>query len=310
MSSEEKPKKKLDFVIAREGSKPLLVSSEKLTSAVLKGEIIGEDLIFHESLKVWTKARYVKGVRSLIARLENTDHKKNIASEVEDDELLDENSEDNNEPLKEKDYPRNYAELPPILAAHVTASAPKQVTPPVSSVSQCQVVGEGSIRLPLDAYVDPYPTHKLPTISKVKNFIQYGIIGCFLLMLLYNFYPSYNEGKEFPDFIQGKITLNGEPVRMGSIIVQGSGKETGGTIDAQGNYRLDDPPKGSLKVKVNAFPIYSGFAGELKKNLNEKGQKKKFNPLAKYESYENELKIDYHGGIKIQDLLLETNDHP
>ena len=70
MSSENKEDKSLHLIVAKEGSKPLILSPENLKEMILRGEIKGDDLIYRDNLKVWTKARDVKGLRSLIARLE------------------------------------------------------------------------------------------------------------------------------------------------------------------------------------------------------------------------------------------------
>ena len=59
-----------DFIVARENQRPLVVSREKLVLLVKELEIKGEDLIYCDKQKVWKKARNVKGLRSLIARLE------------------------------------------------------------------------------------------------------------------------------------------------------------------------------------------------------------------------------------------------
>ncbi|MFZ9794136.1 MAG: GYF domain-containing protein, partial [Gemmataceae bacterium] len=66
----EKPKKIDAFIVAKAGSKIVFVTPEEIKKLVRRGLITGDDLVYRKNLKVWTPARDVKGLRSLIKRIE------------------------------------------------------------------------------------------------------------------------------------------------------------------------------------------------------------------------------------------------
>jgi len=115
--SDNKEERK-DFIVARENQKPLVVSREKLVLLVKELEINGEDLIYCDKQKVWKKARNVKGLRSLIARLEtglNDDSSDPDQDIGQEEDLLDDILFKKNE---EKELPiQRFIPLPEILAS-------------------------------------------------------------------------------------------------------------------------------------------------------------------------------------------------
>lgn len=311
MSFENKEEKRLDFIVAKEGNKPLILSPEKLKELVSKGEIKGDDLIFRENLKVWTKARYVKGLRSLIAKLESSSLVEGADSEDDliDDLLNDIDAEEEKTVPKESIENQKTSELPPALASIVAARNAK-----INSHAPSVDTGESGINHAISKMrsgeigSEKYPEIKLPSSSTVKTYVQYGIIGCFLLVLLYHFFPRSNgEVITATEYLHGGITLNGEPLRNGSIVVMGSdGKEVYGFIEPRGTYRVEDPPRGFLKMKIISFPPPPTGTVEPKKEAKAKAKEKTTSPLAKYASYENEISIDYQGGKKVFDLKLSS----
>ena len=106
-----------DFIVARENQRPLVVSREKLVLLVKELEIKGEDLIYCDKQKVWKKARNVKGLRSLIARLEtglNDDSSDPEQDLGQEDDLMDDILFKKNE---EKELPvQRFVPFPEILS--------------------------------------------------------------------------------------------------------------------------------------------------------------------------------------------------
>ena len=62
----------ISFHLAQEGKQPLRLTAEILKKMAAMREITGDDLLYSKSLGKWTKARYVKGLRTLFSQLEKT----------------------------------------------------------------------------------------------------------------------------------------------------------------------------------------------------------------------------------------------
>jgi hypothetical protein len=79
------------------------------------------------------------------------------------------------------------------------------------------------------------------------------------------------------------------------------GKTSMGIITSAGNYKITNPPKGDLKFKVTPYAPPAD-------NLVTKGLPKikgaPYFPPA-YNKYENELALNYKGGIKVFDINLK-----
>jgi hypothetical protein len=291
------------FIVAKEGYKPMMLLPEKLKEMVSNAEIKGDDLIFHESIKVWTRARFVKGLRSLIAKLEASSTAEGEDSDEDFlDDLLDESGVSEEE-IQNKSHPENSkkSELPPILAAVVAArNENNNGSFHERAVNDALNQSLGRMGLRDIASSDRYPEIKLPPASEVKKYVQYGIIGCFLLLLLYYFYPrSKGEATMATEYIHGKISMDGEPLKIGSIVVKGpDGKEVFGYVEPGGTYKVENPPLGKLKFKFFATPVYHMYV---------KGQKKEDNKktaTTKFETFDNDIGCEYQGGRKHFDLSL------
>ena len=187
MSSENKEEKRLDFIVAKEGNKPLILSPEKLKELVSKGEIKGDDLIFRENLKVWTKARYVKGLRSLIAKLESSSSVEGADSEDDliDDLLNEIDAEEEKTVSKESIENQKTSELPPVLASLVTGKNLKKNTEITFDCDEI-VINKVMVDSPAgESKTGKYSEIKSGNSAKVKSYVLFGIIIFFGTYLVY-----------------------------------------------------------------------------------------------------------------------------
>ena len=172
-----------DFIVARENQRPLVVSREKLVLLVKELEIKGEDLIYCDKQKVWKKARNVKGLRSLIARLEtglNDDSFDPDQDLRQEEDLLDDILFQKNE---EKELPvQRFIPLPEILSG----KSLQEIKPEPIKISQPVLASNAKKE---EAWIQSIEKFSFKD-SSIKTWVQYGIIFCFLMVLVYNFYPS------------------------------------------------------------------------------------------------------------------------
>jgi hypothetical protein len=290
-----------DFIVARENQRPLVVSREKLVLLVKELEIKGEDLIYCDKQKVWKKARNVKGLRSLIARLEtglNDDSSDPEQDLGQEDDLMDDILFKKNE---EKEVPvQRFIPLPEILAT----KSSQEIKPEPIKISQPVVASNAKKE---EAWIESIEKFSFKD-SSIKNWVQYGIIFCFLMMLVYNFYPS--SGKIIiKDYIHGKISCDGELLKNLTIGAKGEGREVYGFVNPDGKYRIVNPPKGNFKIKLlplmPAQPNLPSPFGMQKKEPKDKKKKPEV-IYAKYETYENDFSIEYSGGVKQLDIELKS----
>ena len=298
--SDNKEERK-DFIVARENQRPLVVSREKLVLLVKELEIKGEDLIYCDKQKVWKKARNVKGLRSLIARLEtglNDDSSDPDQDLGQEDDLMDDILFKKNE---EKELPvQRFIPLPEILVAK-----PLQENKPETIKVSKPVVASNVEKD--EAWIQSIEKFSIKD-SSIKTWVQYGIIFCFLMVLVYNFYPS--SGKlTIKDYIHGKITCDGELLKNLTIGAKGEGREVYGFVDPDGTYRIENLPKGNFKIKLIPL-IPSQLYSPSSLSMQKKGPKdKKKQPeviYAKYETYENDFSMEYSGGVKQFDIELKS----
>ena len=298
--SDNKEERK-DFIVARENQRPLVVSREKLVLLVKELEIKGEDLIYCDKQKVWKKARNVKGLRSLIARLEtglNDDSSDPDQDLEQEDDLMDDILFKKNEE-KELQVQR-FIPLPEILVAK-----PLQENKPETIKVSKPVVASNVEKD--EAWIQSIEKFSIKD-SSIKTWVQYGIIFCFLMVLVYNFYPS--SGKlTIKDYIHGKITCDGELLKNLTIGAKGEGREVYGFVDPDGTYRIENLPKGNFKIKLIPL-IPSQLYSPSSLSMQKKGPKdKKKQPeviYAKYETYENDFSMEYSGGVKQLDIELKS----
>ena len=298
--SDNKEKLK-DFIVARENQRPLVVSREKLVLLVKEFEIKGEDLIYCDKQKVWKKARNVKGLRSLIARLEtglNDDSSDPDQDLRQEEDLLDDILLKKNE---EKELPvQRFIPLPEILAS----KSLQENKPEIIKVSKPVVASNAEKD---EAWIQSIEKFSFKD-SSIKTSVQYGIIFCFLMVLVYNFYPS-SGNLTIKDYIHGKITCDGELLKNLTIGAKGEGREVYGFVNPDGTYRIENLPKGVFKIKLlplmPAQPNSPSLSGMQKK---EPKDKKKIPEViyAKYETYENDFSIEYSGGVKQLDIELKS----
>ena len=290
-----------DFIVARENQRPLVVSREKLVLLVKEFEIKGEDLIYCDKQKVWKKARNVKGLRSLIARLEtglNDDSSDPEQDLGQEDDVLDDILFQKNE---EKELPvQRFIPLPEILSS----KSLQENKPEIIKVSKPVVASNVEKD---EAWIQSIEKFSFKD-SSIKTWVQYGIIFCFLMVLVYNFYPS--SGKlTTKDYIHGKITCDGELLKNLTIGAKGEGREVYGFVDPDGTYRIENLPKGNFKIKLIPL-IPSQLYSPSSLSMQKKGPKdKKKQPeviYAKYETYENDFSMEYSGGVKQFDIELKS----
>ena len=290
-----------DFIVARENQRPLVVSREKLVLLVKELEIKGEDLIYCDKQKVWKKARNVKGLRSLIARLETglNDDSSNPEQDLgQEDDVLDDILFKKNE---EKELPmQRFIPLPEILAG----KSSQEIKPEPIKISQPVVASNAKKE---EAWIESIEKFSFKN-SSIKNWVQYGIIFCFLMVLVYNFYPS--SGKlTIKDYIHGKITCDGELLKNLTIGAKGEGREVYGFVNPDGTYRIENLPKGVFKIKlIPLIPsqLYSPSPSGMQKKETKDKKKKPEVIYAKYETYENDFSIEYSGGVKQLDIELKS----
>jgi len=290
-----------DFIVARENQRPLVVSREKLVLLVKELEIKGEDLIYCDKQKVWKKARNVKGLRSLIARLEtglnddSSDPEQDLGQEDDpmDDILFKKNEE------KELTVQR-FIPLPEILSG----KSLQEIKPEPIKISK-PVVASNSKKE--EAWIESIEKFSFKD-SSIKTWVQYGTIFCFLMVLVYNFYPS--SGKlTIKDYIHGKITCDGELLKNLTIGAKGEGREVYGFVNPDGTYRIENLPKGVFKIKlIPLIPsqLYSPSPSGMQKKETKDKKKKPEVIYAKYETYENDFSIEYSGGVKQLDIELKS----
>ena len=290
-----------DFIVARENQRPLVVSREKLVLLVKELEIKGEDLIYCDKQKVWKKARNVKGLRSLIARLEtgsNDDSSDPDQDLGQEDDLMDDILFKKN---GDKELPvQRFVPLPEILV-----TKPLQENKPETLQVSKPVVASNAEKD--EAWIQNIEKFSSKD-SSIKTWVQYGIIFCFLMVLVYNFYPS-SGNLTIKDYIHGKITCDGELLKNLTIGAKGEGREVYGFVNPDGTYRIENLPKGVFKIKLlplmPAQPNSPSLSGMQKK---EPKDKKKIPEViyAKYETYENDFSIEYSGGVKQLDIELKS----
>jgi len=290
-----------DFIVARENQRPLVVSREKLVLLVKELEIKGEDLIYCDKQKVWKKARNVKGLRSLIARLEtglNDDSSDPEQDLGQEDDLMDDILFKKNE---EKELPvQRFVPLPEILSG----KSFQEIKPETLQVSKPVVASNAKKE---EAWIESIEKFSFKD-SSIKTWVQYGTIFCFLMVMVYNFYPSSGT-LTIKDYIHGKITCDGELLKNLTIGAKGEGREVYGFVNLDGTYRIENLPKGVFKIKlIPLIPSQLYSPSSLSMQKKEPKDKKKIPEViyAKYETYENDFRIEYSGGVKQFDIELKS----
>jgi len=284
-----------DYIIAKEGEKPLIVKPNAMKKLVKDRHLLGDDLVFCDLQKVWKKARNVQGLRTLFAKLESNLNA--IASNPEVDEAFDVIGAIERENLSTQPIRSNKATPNLIAPIESEPELPDNDRPdlqqPASLQDAIKHLQSKSIE---DEEIDEENASFYSKYCKPKYLAYVGIFFAFYLSGYYLFFaPAYSlpENKEV---IHGKVMLDNKPLVSGAVIAVVNDKEVSGPIDPTGTYMIQNPPKGDLNFKVVSFIT---LTKGLPKPKNISVVPPAYNKLNK------ELALNYKGGIKVFDINLK-----
>jgi hypothetical protein len=284
-----------DYIIAKEGEKPLIVKPNAMKKLVKDRHLLGDDLVFCDLQKVWKKARNVQGLRTLFAKLESNLNA--IASNPEVDEAFDVIGAIERENLSTQPIRSNKATPNLIAPIESEPELPDNDRPdlqqPASLQDAIKHLQSKSIE---DEEIDEENASFYSKYCKPKYLAYVGIFFAFYLSGYYLFFaPAYSlpENKEV---IHGKVMLDNKPLVSGAVIAVVNDKEVSGPIGPTGTYRIQNPPKGDLNFKVVSFIT---LTKGLPKPKNISVVPPAYNKLNK------ELALNYKGGIKVFDINLK-----
>jgi len=284
-----------DYIIAKEGEKPLIVKPNAMKKLVKDRHLLGDDLVFCDLQKVWKKARNVQGLRTMFAKLESNLNAK--VSNPEVDEAFDVIGAIERENLSTQPIRSNKATPNLIAPIESEPELPDNDRPdlqqPASLQDAIKHLQSKSIE---DEEIDEENASFYSKYCKPKYMAYVGIFFAFYLSGYYLFFaPAYSlpENKEV---IHGKVMLDNKPLVSGAVIAVVNDKEVSGPIDPTGTYRIQNPPKGDLNFKVVSFIT---LTKGLPKPKNISVVPPAYNKLNK------ELALNYKGGIKVFDINLK-----
>jgi hypothetical protein len=289
-----------DYIIAKEGEKPLIVKPEALKKLVKDRNLLGDDLVFCDLQKVWKKARNVQGLRTLFAKLESNLNAK--VSNPEVDESYDvigaiERENLSNQPIRSNKTTPNL-----IAPIESEPELPDNDRPDLQQPASLQdAIKHLQSKSTNNGELEEEETSFYSKYCKPKYMAYVGIFFAFYLSGYYLFFsPSYSL-PEIKEVIVGNVTIDNKTITAGTVTAMADGKTSMGIITSAGNYKITNPPKGDLKFKVTPFAPPPD-------NLITKGLPKikgaPYFPPA-YNKYENELALNYKGGIKVFDINLK-----
>ena len=283
-----------DYIIAKEGQKPLIVKPQALKKLAKNKSLLGDDLVFCDLQKVWKKARNVQGLRTLFAKLES--NLKNPVSNPEVEEAFDVIGEIERENLSNQPL-RSNKTIPSLIAP--IESEPELPDNDGLDLQQSTSLQNAIKHLQNKSYEDDELEEETSFYSKYckpKYLAYVGIFVAFYVSGYYLFFsPSYSlpENKEV---IHGKVMLDNKPLVSGAVIATVNDKEISGTIGPTGNYSIQNPPKGDINFRIVSF--VTPTKGPLKsKNISV------VPPV--YNKLSKELALNYNGGIKVFDIKLK-----
>ena len=286
-----------DYIIAKEGEKPLIVKPNAMKKLVKDRHLLGDDLVFCDLQKVWKKARNVQGLRTMFAKLESNLNA--IASNPEVDEAFDVIGAIERENLSTQPIRSNKATPNLIAPIESEPELPDNDRPdlqqPASLQDAIKHLQSKSIE---DEEIDEENASFYSKYCKPKYMDYVGILFAFYLSGYYLFFaPAYSlpENKEV---IHGKVMLDNKPLVSGAVIAVVNDKEVSGPIDPTGTYRIQNPPKGDLNFKVVSFIT---LTKGLPKPKNISVVPPAYNKLSK------ELALNYKWGIKVFDINLKMS---
>jgi len=284
-----------DYIIAKEGQKPLIVKPQALKKLAKDRNLLGDDLVFCDLQKVWKKARNVQGLRTLFVKLES--NIKIPVSNLEVDEDFDVIGEIERENLSNQQLGSNKT-IPNLLV-------PIESEPELPGNDGLDLQQSTSLQNAIkhlqnksleDDELEEEETSFYAKYCKPKYLAYVGIFFAFYLSGYYLFFsPSYSlpENKEV---IHGKVMLDNKPLVSGAVIASIDDKEVSGPIGPTGTYSIQNPPKGDLNLRVVSFIT---LTKGLPKPKNVSVVPPAYNKLSK------ELALNYNGGIKVFDIKLK-----
>ena len=289
-----------DYIIAKEGEKPLIVKPEALKKLVKDRNLLGDDLVFCDLQKVWKKARNVQGLRTMFAKLESNLNA--IVSNPEVDETFDvigaiERENLSNQPIRSKKTTPNL-----IAPIESEPELPDNDRPDLQQPASLQdAIKHLQSKSTEDEEIDEENASFYSKYCKPKYMAYVGIFIAFYLSGYYLFFSPTYSLPEIKEVIVGNVTIENKTITTGTVTAMADGKTAMGIITSAGNYKITNPPKGDLKFKVTPYAPPAD-------NLVTKGLPKikgaPYFPPA-YNKYENELALNYKGGIKVFDINLK-----
>lgn len=289
-----------DYIIAKEGEKPLIVKPEALKKLVKDRNLLGDDLVFCDLQKVWKKARNVQGLRTLFAKLESNLNAK--VSNPEVDETFDvigaiERENLSNQPIRSNKTTPNL-----IALIESEPELPDNDRPDLQQPASLQdAIKHLQSKSTEDEEIDEENASFYSKYCKPKYMAYVGIFIAFYLSGYYLFFSPTYSLPEIKEVIVGNVTIENKTITTGTVTAMADGKTSMGIITSAGNYKITNPPKGDLKFKVTPYAPPAD-------NLVTKGLPKikgaPYFPPA-YNKYENELALNYKGGIKVFDINLK-----
>jgi hypothetical protein len=284
-----------DYIIAKEGEKPLIVKPNAMKKLVKDRHLLGDDLVFCDLQKVWKKARNVQGLRTMFAKLESNLNA--IASNPEVDEAFDVIGAIERENLSTQPIRSNKATPNLIAPIESEPELPDNDRPDLQQPASLQdAIKHLQSKATDNGESEEEETSFYSKYCKPKYMAYVGIFFAFYLSGYYLFFaPAYSlpENKEV---IHGKVMLDNKPLVSGAVIAVVNDKEVSGPIDPTGTYRIQNPPKGDLNFKVVSFIT---LTKGLPKPKNISVVPPAYNKLNK------ELALNYKGGIKVFDINLK-----
>ena len=289
-----------DYIIAKEGEKPLIVKPEALKKLVKDRNLLGDDLVFCDLQKVWKKARNVQGLRTMFAKLESNLNAK--VSNPEVDETFDvigaiERENFSNQPIRSNKTTPNL-----IALIESEPELPDNDRPDLQQPASLQdAIKHLQSKSTEDEEIDEENASFYSKYCKPKYMAYVGIFIAFYLSGYYLFFSPTYSLPESKEVMVGNVTIENKTITTGTVTAMADGKTSMGIITSAGNYKITNPPKGDLKFKVTPYAPPAD-------NLVTKGLPKikgaPYFPPA-YNKYENELALNYKGGIKVFDINLK-----
>ena len=286
-----------DYIIAKEGERPLIVKPEALKKLVKDRNLLGDDLVFCDLQKVWKKARNVQGLRTLFVKLESNLNA--IVSIPEVDETFDVIGAIERENLFNQPIPSNKTTPNLIAPIESEPELPDNDRPDLQQpVSLQDAIKHLQNKTTDNDELEEEETSLYSKYCKPKYLGYVGIFFAFYLSGYYLFFsPSYSL-PEIKEVIQGKVMLDNKPLVSGAVIAAANDTEVSGPIGPTGTYRIQNPPKGDLNFRVVSFIT---LTKGLPKPKNISVVSPAYNKLSK------ELALNYKGGIKVFDINLKMS---